>query len=152
MLGFKTLGCIKQIYPCLESPYYRQCTVGRARTLVALALGPPWAAEQMSAPPWASMGCFTMIFSTGCRGISALVPGAPSLPPFSLTAGLFCYLSSLKYVITEMPPTWQISSALTSSEYILEPSVTGSVWHGDSSWCLLREPTLQPPCYQNLSM
>jgi len=42
-----------------------------------------------SAPPWTSMGCrgtacLTMVFSTGCRGISAPAPGAPPPPPSSL--------------------------------------------------------------------
>ncbi|KAK4813314.1 hypothetical protein QYF61_023989 [Mycteria americana] len=42
-----------------------------------------------SAPPWTSMGCrgtacFTMVFTRGCRGISASVPGAPPPPPSSL--------------------------------------------------------------------
>ena len=41
------------------------------------------------APPWTTMGCrgiacLTMVFITGCGGISALVPGAPPPPP-SLT-------------------------------------------------------------------
>jgi len=44
----------------------------------------PWAAVWMSAPAWSSMGfrrttCITMVFM-GCKGISAPVPGAPSLP------------------------------------------------------------------------
>jgi len=43
----------------------------------------------ISAPPWTSMGCrgaafLTMVFSTGCRGFSALAPGVPP-PPSSLT-------------------------------------------------------------------
>jgi len=29
--------------------------------------------------------CLITVFSTGCRGISALVPGAPPHPPSSLT-------------------------------------------------------------------
>jgi len=57
----------------------------------------------ISAPPWNSMDCratvcFTMVFSTGCRGISAPAPGAPPPPPSSLTlvsAELFLSLSLL---------------------------------------------------------
>ena len=45
----------------------------------------------ISAPPWTSMGCrgtacLTMVFTMGCRGISALVPGAPPPPPSSPTS------------------------------------------------------------------
>ena len=40
----------------------------------------------ISAPPWTSLGCrgtacLTMVFPTGCRGISAPTPGAPPPPP-----------------------------------------------------------------------
>ena len=42
------------------------------------------------APPVTSMGCrgtacLTMVFTMGCRGISAPAPGAPPPPPSSLT-------------------------------------------------------------------
>jgi len=44
----------------------------------------------ISVPLWTSKGCrgttcLTMVFFMGCRRISALVPGAPSPPPYSLT-------------------------------------------------------------------
>lgn len=45
--------------------------------------------QVISAGPWTSVGCrgiacLIIVFSTGCRRISALVPGASPLPPFSL--------------------------------------------------------------------
>jgi len=48
------------------------------------------AAEWTSGPLWTSMGfkgsaCLTMVFSTGCRGISAPAPGAPPPSPSALT-------------------------------------------------------------------
>jgi len=66
---------------------------------VGFSMGCRW----ISAPPWTSMGCrwticLTRIFSTGCRRISALAPGAPSLHPSSLTlvsAELFHIISLL---------------------------------------------------------
>ena len=66
----------------------------------------------ISAPPWVSMGCrgtacLTMVFITGCRGISALVPGAPpSPPPSSLTlvsAELFLSHCLLSLSCCKMP-------------------------------------------------
>jgi len=55
---------------------------------VGFSMGCRW----ISAAPWTSMGyrgttCLTMIFSTGCKGISAPVPGAPPSPPSSLGLG-----------------------------------------------------------------
>jgi len=52
--------------------------------------GPPWAAGGYllhHGPPWAAgvTICLTVVFSTGCRGISAPVPGAPPPPSSSLT-------------------------------------------------------------------
>ncbi|KAM9590949.1 uncharacterized protein ACIBXB_005997 [Morphnus guianensis] len=60
---------------------------------VGSSLGCRW----ISAPLWTCMdcrgtACLTMVFTTGCRGISAPAPGAPPPPPSSLTlvsAGLF---------------------------------------------------------------
>ena len=57
----------------------------------ALVWGPPQAAGGISPPPHpSSMGCrgtacFTMVVSPGCKGISALAPGAPPPPPSALT-------------------------------------------------------------------
>ena len=58
----------------------------------------------ISAPALTSMGaghsCLTMGCTTGCRGISALAPGAPPAPPASLTlvsAGLF-----LSHILTPL--------------------------------------------------
>lgn len=52
--------------------------------------GPSQAAVHISAPPWSSTGCrgimcFTMIFSTGFRGISVPAPAAPPPNHSSLT-------------------------------------------------------------------
>lgn len=46
--------------------------------------------QVISAVPWASVGCrgiacLIIVFSTGCRRISAPLPGTSPLPPFSLT-------------------------------------------------------------------
>ena len=56
----------------------------------APAWGPPQAAGGYLLHCKPSMGCrgtacLTMVFTTGCRGISALAPGAPPPPPSSLT-------------------------------------------------------------------
>ena len=53
---------------------------------VGSSLGCRW----RSAPLWTSLGCrgtacLTMVFPTGCRGISSLAPGGPPPPPSSLT-------------------------------------------------------------------
>jgi len=50
----------------------------------------PRGCRWISAPPGTSMdlrgtACLTMVFSTGCRGTSALAPGAPPHPPSCLT-------------------------------------------------------------------
>jgi len=93
-----------------HKPYQQTCSslgsslhgsTGPGRSLLQRGLprGPLWASTYsimasstgcrwISAPPWTSMGCrgtacLTMIFSTGCP--SAPVPGAPPLPPSSLT-------------------------------------------------------------------
>ncbi|KAK4825641.1 hypothetical protein QYF61_001426, partial [Mycteria americana] len=68
-------------------------------------------------PPWTSMGCrgtacLTMVFTMGCRGISALVPGAPPPPPSSLTS----------YVIAEVLPPSLIGLALASDQRSLVAS------------------------------
>jgi len=51
---------------------------------------PSMGCRWISAPAWTSTGCrgtacLTRVFSTVCRGTSALVPGAPPAPAFSLT-------------------------------------------------------------------
>ncbi|KAM9590844.1 uncharacterized protein ACIBXB_005893 [Morphnus guianensis] len=131
----------------------------------------------ISAPPRTSMdcrgtACLTMVFTTGCRGISALAPGAPPPPPSSLTlvsAGLFllhvltplsgCHFclsqqlfSFLKNVITEALPLSLIGLALASSGSVLEPAGIGSVGHSGSFQQLLTEatpvtPPLPKPCH-----
>ncbi|XP_049649850.1 uncharacterized protein LOC126035357 [Accipiter gentilis] len=129
--------------------------------------------RRISAPPWTSMdcrgtACLTMVFTTGCRGISALVPGAPPPPPSSLTwvsAGLFLshiltplfrlllrsrFFPLLKYVIPEALPPSLIGSALASGGSFLELAGTGSIGHVGSFWRLLTEATQLPkPCHAN---
>ena len=57
----------------------------------ALSWGPPQAADGITTPHHPSSihcrgtACFTMAFTTGCRGISAPAPGAPPPPPSALT-------------------------------------------------------------------
>ncbi|KAM9591150.1 uncharacterized protein ACIBXB_006064 isoform 2-T2 [Morphnus guianensis] len=133
-----------------------------------------------SAPPWTSLdcrgtACLTMVFTMGCRGISALVPGAPPPPPSSLTlvsAGLFLlhvltplsgcrfclsqlFFFLLEYVITEALPLSLIGSALASGRSVSEPAGIGSVGHRGSFQQLLTEatpvtpppPPLPKPCH-----
>jgi len=45
----------------------------------------------------------------------------------------------LKYVITVVLSMLPISSALASSESVLEPVETGWIQHGGSFWCLLTD-------------
>jgi len=103
------------------------------RSSMGSSVGCRW----ISAPPWTSMGyrgttCLTMVFSRGCRGISALAPGAPPPSPSLLTlvsAELFLshiltplsccksprfFFSLLKYVIPEALPSLLMGSALAS--------------------------------------
>ena len=95
----------QQTCPGVGSPLHRstgparnllQCGLPTGHSLLqvpppAPAWGPPWAAGGISTPPHpSSMGCrgtacLTMAFTTGCRGISALVSGAPPPPPSALT-------------------------------------------------------------------
>ncbi|KAM9590855.1 uncharacterized protein ACIBXB_005903 [Morphnus guianensis] len=115
--------------------------------------------------------CLTMVFTTGCRGISAPAPGAPPPPPSSLilvSAGLFllhvltplsgCHfcLSQLffllKNVITEVLPLSLIGSALAGGGSILEPAGIGALEHRGSFQQLLTEatpvtPPLPKPCH-----
>lgn len=67
----------------------------------------------------------TMVSHMGCTGISTPAPGAPPLPPslnFALTGLFFTFLlltlprhvlSFLKYIFTEVPPSWLRGSALS---------------------------------------
>jgi len=57
-----------------------------------LVWGPPWAAVWVFAQLWTSMGCrgtacFTIVFSRGCRGISAPASEVQPPPPFSFALG-----------------------------------------------------------------
>jgi len=139
-------------------------------------LGSSMDCRWISAPPWTSMGCrgtvclnrtacLIMVFTTGCMGISALVPGAPPPPPSSLTLvsaksflshiliplfRLLLHSSSfplLKYVSTEALSPLLMSLALASSRSVLEPAGTGSVGHGGS---FSQKPPLQSPTTKTL--
>ena len=143
-------------------------------TSTCSGVGPHPGCRWRSAPPWTSMGCrgtacLTVIFITGCRGVSAVAAGAPPPPPSSLTlvsAELFLtrivtpsshcrfFFPLLKHVIPEALPLSLMGSALASSRSILELAGIGSVRHGGSFWQVLTEatplaPLLPKPCHAN---
>jgi len=115
--------------------------------------------------------CLTMVFSMGCRGISALAPGAPSAPPSSLTlvsAELFLshHLAPLSQLLlhsnfylflnmlTGTLPTLLMGSALARGGTVLELAGTVSFQHRGSFGCLVTEataisPLLPKPCCIN---
>jgi len=125
----------------------------------ALAWGPPWA-----------MGCkgtarLTMVFSMGCRGISALAPGPPPLPPFFTNLGI-CRVVSLayshssplaavgqqfflvlKYVITEaLPPTEVLLPSLMGLALASSGVHLGASWHWlNQPWGKLLAASQKPP-------
>lgn len=97
-----------------------------------------------------------MVFTTGCRGILALVPRAPP-PPLSSLPLVFTqfflshilypklhvhinFFSFFKYVDTEVLLSFLIGLDLASSVSILEPDSTDSVDMGGSFWQLLTSP------------
>lgn len=108
------------------------------------------------APPWTS---------AGWRGICALVPEVPPLPPHSLICGSLTYyhfslqvlLHSIFYpffnVFIEVLLMSLTGSDLASGRSLLEPYETGFAWHGGSLWNLLTEPipANPPPPLANLS-
>jgi len=122
-----------------------------------------------SAPSWTSMGCrgtacLTIVVFTGCRGISAVAPGAPPPSPsltlvsaelllsyshssLQLKLLLCSSFSPFLNVITKVLPPLLMGSALASSGSILELSGTGSVVPSSFS----QKSPLWPPCYQNLA-
>jgi len=140
-------------------------------TSTCSSMGSSIGCRWICAPPWTSMGCrgtvyLSIVFSTGCRGISTLVPGAPPPPPSSLTlvsAGLLLshilsplsgYSSAgsptplpllLKYVIAEVLPPLLMGLALASSGSVFEPAGIGSIRHGGSFLQLLTEATPVSP-------
>jgi len=130
---------------------------------------PGWAPHGIHPTAWGpsigcrGSGCLTMAFITGCRGVSAPVPGAPPPPPSSLilvSAESFLsrsltplfqllfwsrfFFPLLKYVITEaLPPL--LRQPLAKAELM---------GHGGSFWHLLTEatpvaPPLLKPCHIN---
>lgn len=124
-----------------------------------LQVYPPAAAWD---PLWDVVGtiCFTMVFSVGCREISAPELGAFTPLPCSLTLGVCrivfltffslshsCstafFLTFPKYVMTEATPTSLMGSALAYSGSVLELLGT-CVKHGSSPSSLLIEVTLLP--------
>ena len=161
-----------QVLPgaCSSAGFPRGHSVLRASTCsgVGSSTGCRW----ISAPPWTSMGCrgtacLTMVFTTGCRGIS-LCSGAwsTSSPSFftdlgvcgvvpltsshSALSGCNCYSSVtsfpfLKYVIPEALPLLLIGSALGSSRSVLEPAGINFIGHRGSFQQLLTEATPGAP-------
>jgi len=126
---------------------------GTGCSSVESSIGCRW----ISTPPWTSKGCrgtacLIMVFITGSREISALVPGAAHLLPlllqwpwcpqsyfshiFSLlplaTIALLqvgFFFTLLKYVITEALPPSLMGLALASGGSVLDPADTGSIGH-----------------------
>ena len=67
------------------------------RASTCSGLGSSMGSRWRSAPLWTFMGCWgtaclTMVFSMGCRGISAPAPGAPPPRPFSSLTLVSSYL------------------------------------------------------------
>lgn len=77
-------------------------------------------------------GSIHWLLSMGCRGISALVAGAPSAPPFSLTLlsillfltfffslllPIWCF--AFKYVFLEVPPPWLMGLAVSCCRFFV---------------------------------
>lgn len=106
-------------------------------------------------PLWTVQGitCFAMVCPMGCRrSLFPLLLTWPWGPQLFLRAAVQHFLPFLKLVITETPLVSLTSSALSSGASLLEPSVTGSVQCGGSSWSLLWEDNPAAFCCQNLAM
>jgi len=112
--------------------------------------------------------CLTMVFTTGCGGMPAPVPGACPPPLFTLTlvsAESFltyshsCLLAAvaqqffllLIYVIMAVVPPSLMDSPLSRSGCVLEQVGIGSAGDGGSLCYLPTEGTPVAPCYQNLA-
>jgi len=108
----------------------------------AAAWGPSQAAGWISSLVWCSVGyrgttCITMVYSRGCRGISApplpssltLVSARLFISHFSFPAAVAQrFLPFLEYVIVEMPPSWLLGSAVPCGETI-GAGWNSCVWH-----------------------
>ena len=89
--------------PCCStgSPWGHSLLRASPCSSVGSSMGNRW----ISAPWWTSMGCrdtacLTTVFSTGCRGTSAAVPGAP--PPFPSALSLVSAEWFLSYSVTQV--------------------------------------------------
>jgi len=139
--GFPTGHCLLWAYTCSG---------------MSSSMGCRW----ISAPPWASVGCWgtaclTMVCSTSCRATSASVSGAhPPPPSLTLLSSELSVLSPadnallLNLVIPEALLPSLLGLALASSGSVLELAGIASVGHGGSFWQLLtRSHPCSPPCY-----
>lgn len=124
-------------------------------------LGPLWAAVWICAPvcsSWAARNiCSTMVFSTGCRVISALALGItlPDLDVYRIVSNVFIFLiawstlSFLKYIFPGASPLWQRGPDMPFG------GATGAIWNCQcSAWCspsiTWQSPPLQPPAANTL--
>jgi len=66
--------------------------------------------RRISAPPWTSMDCFTVVFITSCKGrLSALVSQAPPPPSFFIDLGV-CRVVSLTSSPSSLYPAISLPS------------------------------------------
>lgn len=80
---------------------------------------------------------FTTVFTTGCRQISAVVPGAPPPSPFSLT-WMSAQLFLSHFFRFLFPVSFFLPSYMHFSRSVLKPAAL-TVGHSKNIWHLLRE-------------
>lgn len=121
--------------------------------------------------PWCSPGtargkpASTVLFTTGCRGIPALVSAARPLPP----SHPWCLHGCFSHVFLTPPPQLLPSILTLSYKYyqrgntsVSDGLSSGQQWvcfgagwdclqHGSGSWCPLAEATLASPCHHHLT-